>query len=112
MTVGRLDRWGSFQRPVRRVDADGNPFSFYENVFSEWVNLRPLLGGESVMASRMAARAPAILTFMANTQARKVTSEWRIVIDGRTYEAKENPRETSNWAYFEMLVEGGGNAGR
>lgn len=112
MTGARLDRWASFQRPIKSTDADGNPVRSYVEVFSEWVNLRHLLGGESVMASRMAARSPAILTFMASPQARQVSSEWRIVIDGRTYDAKEHPRETADWAYFEMLVEGGVNAGR
>ncbi len=112
MTAGDLNRRASFHCPIKDTDGDGNPILSYPEVFKAWVKLVPLRGGESVMASRMASRSPAIVTFRASTQARQVTSEWQLVIGGRVYEVKEDPRETQDRAYFEMLVEGGGNAGR
>lgn len=110
--VADLTKRATFQRPIEARDEDGNPIQAYPDAFKAWVNLKPLRGGESVMASRMDARAPAIVTFRTSTQAREVTSEWRVVIDGRIYDAKEDPRETQDRAFLEMLIEGGGNAGR
>ncbi|WP_312529933.1 phage head closure protein [Paracoccus sp. (in: a-proteobacteria)] len=112
MRAGDLTKRATFQRPHKEKDADGKVIHTYPEAFTAWVNLKPLRGGESVMASRMQSRSPAIVTFRSSTQARAVTSEWRVVIDGRIYESKEDPRETQDRALFEMLVEGGGNAGR
>ncbi|WP_313349792.1 phage head closure protein [Paracoccus sp. (in: a-proteobacteria)] len=107
MNYGQLTKCATFQRPVKGRDADGNPITGYPDVFSAWVNLNPLRGGEAVMQSRMQSRSPAIVTFRASSQAREVTSEWRVVIGGRVYEAKEDPRETQDRAFLEMLVEAG-----
>lgn len=107
MRAGDLTKRAQFQRPEKGRDEDGNQIIAYPVVFEAWANLRPLRGGESVMASRMQSKTPAIVTFRTSTQARAVTSEWRVVIDGRTYEAKEDPRETQNRAWLEMLVEAG-----
>lgn len=111
-SAGDLTKRATFQRPHKAADADGNPIQAWPTVFTAWANLRPLRGGESVMAARMDSRSPAILTFRASSQSRQVTSEWRVVVDGRVYECREDPRETQDRAYFEMLIEGGGNAGR
>ena len=105
MRAGDLTKRVAFQRPHEDVDADGNKFSAYPEAFRVWANLLPLRGGESVMAGRMASRSPAVVTIRTSTQARTVTSEWRVVIDGRTYEVKEDPRETQDRAFLEMLVE-------
>lgn len=112
MRAGDLTKRASFRRPIEARDTNGNPIQGYPEAFKAWVNLKPLRGGESVMASRMQSRAPAIVTFRSSSQAREVTSDWQVVIDGRIYEAKEDPRETQDRAYLEMLVEAGGNAGR
>ena len=112
ITVAELTKRATFQRPTESRDGDGNLIQAYPDAFTAWANLRPLRGGESILASRMQSRAPAIVTFRTSTQAREVTSEWRVVIDGRIYEAKEDPRETQDRAFLEMLIEGGGNAGR
>lgn len=105
--VGDLTKRAAFQRPLEGPDEDANLITDYPVAFEAWVNLRPLRGGESVMAARMQSYAPAIVTFPTSAQARAVTSEWRVVIDGRTYEAKEDPRETQDQAFLEMLVEAG-----
>lgn len=105
MRAGDLTKRATFQRPLKDRDADGNPITAYPDAFQVWANLLPLRGGESVMASRMQSRSPAIVTVRASRQARQITSEWRVVIDGRAYEAKEDPRETQDRAFLEMLVE-------
>ena len=103
--AGRLTKIATFAEPVEAVDADGQAVQSYETRFIEWVHVRWLRGGESVMQSRLASRSPAVVTFRNSERARTVTSEWRVTIDGRTFEAKEDPRETEDRAFQEMLVE-------
>ena len=73
--------------------------------FVEWVGVKYLRGGESVMQARLASKSPAIVTMRASTLTRRVTSEWKLRIDGREFDAKEDPRETDDRAFFEVLVE-------
>ncbi len=105
MNAGDLTKRATFQRPVEAVDADGQVVHSYVTAFVTWAHVRWLRGGESVMQSRLASRSPAILTIRAHDQARAVTSEWRVVIDGRTFEAKEDPCESQDRAMLELLVE-------
>ena len=105
MRSGDLTTRASFCYPVLATDLDFNQVQAYPEAFSAWVNLRPLRGGESVMQARMQAKNPAIVTFRASRASREVTSEWRVLIDGRTYEVKEDPRETQDRAFLEVLVE-------
>lgn len=104
-SAGDLTRRASFHRPEEAVDADGQVVQSYPLIFKAWVHVRWLRGGESVMQARLASRSPAIITFRTHEAARAVTSEWRIEIDGKSFEAKEDPREDDSRAYFEMLVE-------
>ncbi|WP_347268810.1 phage head closure protein [Paracoccus sp. (in: a-proteobacteria)] len=106
MDAGDLTKRATFQRPEMGRDGDGNQILAYVDDHAGWVHLRPLRGGESVMAARLASKAPAIVTLRASANARRVTSEWRVLIEGRTYEAKEDPRETQDRAYLELLAEG------
>ena len=112
MEAGDLTKCAMFLRPEMGRDSDGNQILAYVDDHAGWVHLRPLRGGEGVMAARMASKAPAIVTLRASVNARRVTSEWRVRVDGRIYEAKEDPRETQDRAYLEMLIEAGGNEGR
>lgn len=107
MRAGDLTKRAAFQRPLKDRDEDGNQITAYPDAFTVWANLLPLRGGEGVMASRMQSRSPGIVTVRASRQTRQITSEWRVVIDGRTCEVKEDPREAQDRAFLEMLVEEG-----
>lgn len=107
MKTGELTKRAKFLRPEKRRDEDGNPVEDYLLAFEVWAHLRPLRGGESVMASRMQSRSPAIITLRRSRQTRSITSEWQVEIDRRLYEIKEDPRETQDRAFLEMLMEAG-----
>ncbi|MTH61440.1 phage head closure protein [Paracoccus litorisediminis] len=104
-TIGELNRRATFLRPIKDRDADGKVIQSYIPVFEAWANVRWLRGGESVMQSRLASRSPAIVTIRAHVAAREVTSEWRVQIEGRAFEIKEDPRESDDRAFLELLVE-------
>ena len=74
-----------------------------------WAGIRFLRGGEDVLASRLEARGPAILTIRNSVNARQITHEWR-ARDTETdeiYQIKERPRLTDDRAFLEMLAETG-----
>lgn len=108
MDAGKLTKRATLLVPVENVDADGQIIQSYADRGTVWAHLLPLRGGESVMQARMESRNPAILTVRASSLTRRVTSEWRVSIGDRVYEAKEDPRETQDRAFLEMLVEGRG----
>ncbi|WP_261766770.1 head-tail adaptor protein, partial [Paracoccus denitrificans] len=86
-------------------DADGQVVHGYPIAFRTRANLLPLRGGESVMHARLAAKNPAILTVRNSALTRRVTSDWKVLIDGRVFDCKEDPRESQDRRYLEILVE-------
>lgn len=106
MTAGQLTKRATLLMPVEYLDEDRQPIQRYDDQGTVWCNVRWLRGGESVMQARMTAKSPAIVTVRASSLSRRVTSEWRMLIDGRDFDVKEHPRESDDRAFFEVLVEG------
>lgn len=105
METGDLTKRALFRAPVKATDANGKRIIEYADRFKFWTNVRHLRGGESVMQSRLASKSPAILTVRAATETRQITSEWRVVVNGGLFNLKEDPRETQDGAFLEVLVE-------
>lgn len=103
--AGALTKRAAFSAPFKETDANGKRIQRYDHQFTIWANVRHLRGGESVMQARLVSRSPAIVTVRAFAGSRRITSEWRIVIDSRTYDVKEDPRETQDRAFLELLAE-------
>lgn len=109
MTAGRLDRRYRFEKRASVEDGAGN-------FDGEWVlqyecagARKYLRGGEAVMASRLTAKSPVILTIRNCIAARQIQPEWRAV-DARTLEVfniRERPQESDSRGYMEMLCESG-----
>lgn len=113
MQAGELDRRVQFQRRAEKDDGHGNPVSGdWETQFERWAKIKFMRGSESVLAARLEARQPAILTIRNSAEARQVTADWRIVelVEGRNgpvFNIRENPTRTDDRAWLEMLVETG-----
>lgn len=105
MQAGDLSALAAFLSPVQSRDEDGQIVQGWADEFTAWANVRYLRGGEAVMQARMQSHTPAILTIRSSGQARRVTSEWRAVLDGRVFDVREDPRPTPDRAWLEMLVE-------
>ncbi|MCJ8138602.1 phage head closure protein [Falsirhodobacter halotolerans] len=97
----------TFLEPVEDRDADGQIIQRYDERFHDRVSLRFLRGGENVMEARMQSRNPVIIGMRDSARARRVTSEWRVRIDGRLYDVREEPRPTEDRRNLEMLAEAG-----
>ncbi len=105
MTIQQLTKRATFNRPIKNRDQDGKIVQAMESAATVWANVRPLRGGEAVMQARLQSRSPAVITIRRSPDTLRITSEWEAVIDGRTFELREDPREDESRQFLEMLAE-------
>lgn len=103
MNASDLTKRAAFYEPVEERDPDGG-------LVQGWVlrticaaHVRYLRGSEAVMQARLQSKAPAVVTIRDSADARQVTSEWRVHVDGRMFELREDPRPEG--MMLAMLVE-------
>jgi SPP1 family predicted phage head-tail adaptor len=75
----------TFQAYTEVNDGFGNTYGEWEDWFQRWCNIRFLRGGETVMASRLEAQPPAIMTVRKDSGTDQITPEWRVLVNGRAY---------------------------
>ena len=94
MHAGRLDRRLQFAERREVDDGMGNTVAEYVPQYECAANIKRLRGGESVLAARLEAKQPVVVTVRACTAARAITHDWRAtdLRDGTIYAVKENPR--------------------
>lgn len=102
----RLDTKATFQSPVQSRDEDGQIVQGWTDEFSEWANVIYKRGTESAEQARMLSQRPVVLTIRASQRSRRITSEWRAVIDGRIYDIREDPTPTPDRGFLQMLAMG------
>lgn len=108
--AGKMDRRIRFERREDVDDGYGNTVAGdWTPQFEQAAHRQWLRGGESVFAARLESRQPAIITVRDSAQARSVTADWRAVDtrDGRIYNIRENPKESDDRRFLEMLAESG-----
>lgn len=107
--AGMLDRRLSFESRTKVDDGFGNTIGSWVAQFTTAANRKWLRGGEAVMAARLESRQPVILTIRNSGDARLIGNDWRAVDtrDGTIYNIRENPKESENRGYLEMLAESG-----
>ena len=107
--AGSLDRRLQFSERVDVDDGFGNTVGAFVSQFTDAANIKFLRGGESVMAARLTAKGPVIVTVRNSTQARRIAPEWQAqdTRDGTIYNIREQPRESDNRGYVEFLAESG-----
>lgn len=111
MQAGRLDKRLQFAERREIDDGAGNTVAEYVPQYECAANIKRLRGGESVMAARLEAREPVIVTVRACIAARRITNDWRAtdMRDGTIYAVKEMPREADNRGHLEFLAMSGVN---
>ncbi|WP_371346228.1 phage head closure protein [Ancylobacter sp. IITR112] len=77
--AGRLRERVHFQSRTVVDDGYGNTRGAWVTRFTVAAGLRPLRGGEQVMASRLQGVQPYVLTVRQSSQTREVASDWRVV---------------------------------
>lgn len=109
--IGELRYRFTFQKDEATADWTGHPGDpDWQDQFTVWGNITFMRGGESVMAARLTARQPAILTVRNSSDTRQIEANWRVK-DARTgeiYNIREQPRVSKdNRGYLEVLIEAG-----
>ena len=108
--AGDLRERFTIQRRVNSQDGHGNSVGPWADQFTVWGGIEFRRGGEGVLAARLAARQPAILTIRNSAQARGILASDRAVNarTGEVFNIRELPREArENRGFLEMLVEAG-----
>lgn len=108
MRAGELRERFEFQERPSQSDGYGNEQGPWQARYECAARRQMLRGGETVMASRLEGRQPAVLTIRANSMARRITTDWR-ARDIRTEEIWNirsiSPSEKRD--FIELLVEKG-----
>lgn len=107
---GELDQRFRFEKRAEMDDGYGNTVAgAWELQFTVAAKRAFRRGGEQVLAARLQARQPAIITIRNSRQARQITAEWRAVDDrtGTVFAIREEPTETDDQLFLEMLAESG-----
>lgn len=115
--AGDLDRTFRFEKRQEVEDGYGNTVDQWMPQFTARGMRAFLRGGESIIASRLEGRQPAILTIRNHAAAREITNDWRAVdvfggndefgVPKVAFNIRENPKLTDDRLFLEMLVESG-----
>lgn len=104
-TASDLNRIAAFYEPFEDTDADGMIVQDWILRFTLAAHVLYLRGSEAVMQARLQSKNPAIITVRRSAPARAITSEWRVNVDGRTFEIREDPRPDQARRTLAMLAE-------
>lgn len=108
--AGNLRERFTIRRRRQQDDGHGNTEGPWEDQFTVWAGILYNRGDEGVLAARLTARQPAIMTVRNSAQARGILPSDRAV-DARTgeiYNIREKPRVSrDNRGFLEFLVEAG-----
>jgi SPP1 family predicted phage head-tail adaptor len=103
------------KRVTQPADQYGNAESNFVEQFSRMAKVRPRLGGETVVASRLEGRQPVDITVRRDSETTLISSAWRARHggNGTVYNVRsvvdpyENTADHGKWV--EILAEAGGN---
>ncbi|MCK9551232.1 head-tail adaptor protein [Aquamicrobium sp.] len=111
MRAGKLDQRFTIQRDMAEPDWTGHPGEpdWQTLVGPIWVGIQFMRGGETVIAARLTATQPAILTLRSSPAALGIRPSDRAVSSaGEIFNIREKPRVSrDNPGALEMLVETG-----
>lgn len=111
MEAGKLDRRFQFQVRTEVEDSHGNTVADWYPQFTMAASrvFLKMRNSETVMASRLAARALATITVRNCTASRQITAEWRAIDtrDGTVWNIREDPQLSESRGFLEFLCESG-----
>lgn len=110
MPAGELRERVSFQKRGATSDIYGNTQTGdFEEQFVVAARIRPRLGGEQVMAARLAGTQPVTITVRWSAQTKTIAPEWR-ARDARTgtiYNIRSIVNPDEKHRYIDVLAEAG-----
>lgn len=109
MGAGELRERLLFQSPAAADDGLGNYTEGWQDEFTIWARLQPRVGGETILASRLAGRQVYLIRVRYSAEALRIVPDWQAVHgDGRAFQIKSPVRNVDEKkAYLEMDAEFG-----
>jgi head-tail adaptor len=110
--AGDLKYRMTFAEPNSSSDAYGNANTGWIDRFTCWANIIPRLGGETVMAARLAGQQPMILRVRQSPDTDRITTDWKATDEkGKIYNIRTmvDPLmgEGEAGKYYDMMAETG-----
>jgi SPP1 family predicted phage head-tail adaptor len=106
MSAGKLDRRVTLHSPTTTADNHGGVMSGWTAGPTVWAGFLFLRGGETVIASRLAGRQPAVITIRKSAATALVTTEWKVVHAGTDYNIRAIV-PSDDGAFYELTCESG-----
>lgn len=108
----RLRHLVRFDKKVEVEDPAGGTTSDWVPQFTCWADIRPLKGGESVIAQRLQSSQPVMIFVRSEQRTQAITSAWRAVkvVDGapsRYFALKTAEDMEGDQKFITMLAEAG-----
>lgn len=90
----------------------GNSEGDWQSQFTKWAEVRPIKGGEGVIAARLTGRQPVLVFVRSDSETRLVTTDWRaieVLADGteRLYNIRGVEDMERKNAYLTLICERG-----
>ena len=98
-----------FERRQKVADGAGNFQADWRKEFDRAANIKPLVGGETVIADRLQGVQPAVLTVRYDASTIRVTPDWRAVDcrTGEIYQIKSVVDQDRKRAWLTMMAQAG-----
>lgn len=112
MSAGPLRERVRFEKRAAADDGCGNTRGDWVAQFSRAAAIRPLQGGEGVIAARLSGTQPALIIVRFDSETRTIAPDWRAVDEasGTVYAIKTAADMERRRAWWTMLCEAGGPA--
>jgi SPP1 family predicted phage head-tail adaptor len=109
MAAGELRERIAFDEREQMTDDVGNSVGSWVERFVTAARVRPLKGGETVMADRLQGRQPVVITIRYFQEAATVTPAWRArdVRTGRIYNITAAANMDEHRRYLDLLATAG-----
>lgn len=101
MGAGQLRERLTFASPTAVDDGMGNTTEGFTDEFSYWARLQPKVGGETVLAARLAGRQVYLIHVRSTSETRTIAPDWQAThSDGRVFQIKSPVRNMDEKGHY------------
>lgn len=105
MRAGTLNKRARFEALVRVPDGAGGYTEEWQPAMTVWAGFSPERARERIQAGRIETAFAGVLRIRSSTQAREITQQHRVTVDGVTYGIKSNANPDQRNDMLEFSVE-------
>lgn len=113
MPAGKRRERVTFAKRIAADDGMGNTVGAFADQFTRWAEIRPMRGGETVIASRLEGVRPVLIIVLRDSETETIGNDWKATddTDGRVYAIKSIDDMDRDRKDLTLIAEAGVNAG-